>query len=151
MAATVQKEGDAAAYSFTVAVVCAIMRLPPASTAQRTTLLAAQSMVVPKANTMLAQALKPLCGEAFGRLLPGPRDQVLWLFSELLHRRVPECESLTAYIMRCIATGNPSADNQALEQSFVSILSANMFAFSTQTTTTKETSAATATVTHTHA
>ena len=138
--AAVKEHGGAdsaqSAHSLTTAIVCAILMTPPSApstamgtsaTSYRETLLSAHMMAVPDSTPVLAQVLKPLCGDTFTRLQSGARDQLLWIISELFRRHAPEVENLTAYILRNVITGNLGSNNQALIQQVVNILTSNMF------------------------
>lgn len=84
-------------------------------------------MAVPDSTTVLGGVLKQLCDDLLTRLLPGPREQVLWMYSELLRKHAAEAESLTAHILRGAATGNHSEQNVSLVRTLVAILTDNMF------------------------
>lgn len=130
--------------ALTTAVVCAILLLPPPAQAtpaqpagapgpagtetHRETLFAMLPMAVPDSTTVLGSVLKQLCDDLLTRLLPGPREQVLWMYSELLRRHAAEAESLTAHILRGAATGNLGEQNVSLIRTLVSILTDNVFA-----------------------
>ena len=128
--------------ALTTAVVCAIMLLPPpvptgtaagaarpdGTDTYRETLFAMLPMAVPDSTTVLGGVLKQLCDDLLTRLQPGAREQVLWMYSELLRKHAAEAESLTAHILRGAATGNHSEQNVSLVRTLVSILSDNMFA-----------------------
>lgn len=143
--AAVKEQGAAdnpqAAFSLTSAIVCAILVLPSSSSdmagssspSYRETLLSAHMMAVPDSTPLLAQVIKPLCGDPFSRLQNSARDQLLWIYSELFRRHAAEVENLTAYILRNIITGNLSSSNQALIQQIVTILTTNMFVVSFNT------------------